>query len=81
MTSLQDKLLIWGPAPVVRAWAQAMRIFESDPEPTDALPAYAGLLRAIREDLDHDDSQLDTRDLLRLFVTDIDDHLPLSRPV
>jgi hypothetical protein len=80
MAMLQDKLVIWGPAPVVKAWVDAIRVFESEPDPSDALLAYATLLRAIREDLDHDDSQLDTRDLLRLFVTDIDDHLPPSRP-
>jgi hypothetical protein len=76
MASLQDKLLIWGPAPVVRAWAHAMRVFESEPEPRDAMLAYAELLRAVRQELGHDDSTLDTRDLLRLFVNDIDDHLP-----
>lgn len=76
MTSLQDKLLVWGPAPVVEAWARTMRVFESEPEATDALLAYAALLRVIRHELGHDDSHLDTRDLLRLFVNDIDDHVP-----
>lgn len=79
MASFQDKLLIWGSAPVVAAWANAMRVFESKPEPRDATVAYAVLLRAFRSELDHDDGSLDNRDLLRLFITDIDEHLPASR--
>lgn len=46
-----------------------------------ASEAYEGLLRAIRRDLGHDDSDLAKWDLLRVFINDLDDHLPDDRPL
>ena len=46
-----------------------------------AVEAYEDLLRAIRKDLGHDDSKLPKWDLLRIFISDLDDHLPRDRPL
>ena len=76
---LQDKLLLWGRAPMIRDWAESMRTAErvakGEAKMIESMLAYAGILLAIRKELGHDDSQLDVRDLLRVFVTDIDEHL------
>lgn len=41
-----------------------------------AMTAWEFLLRAIRSDLGHDDSNLPPGELLRLFITDYDEHFP-----
>lgn len=74
--TFQDKLLIWGPPALIQAWADAMRTFERETESVEAMLAYAGILREIRRELGHNDAELDARDLLRLFVNDIDAHIP-----
>jgi hypothetical protein len=76
LSEFQDKLLIWGPPSLVRAWANAMRTFERDPSSSEAVMAYAEILLEIRSELGQDDQELDPRDLLRLFITDIDEVLP-----
>jgi hypothetical protein len=76
---LQNKLLLFGPAPVLQAWASGMRTVEAaeeDGDPKKPILAYAGILKAIRADLGHDDNNLATRDLLRVFINDIDEHFP-----
>ena len=76
-------LLLRGPAPVIKAvhrFGQAADELDvnADEKDPSALLAYEALLRAIRDDLGHDDSSLKEGDLLRLFVTDIDDFLPAT---
>jgi hypothetical protein len=44
-----------------------------------AVTAWEFLLRAIRSDLGHDDSNLPPGELLRLFITDYDEHFPTPR--
>jgi hypothetical protein len=39
-----------------------------------AIAAWGFLLRAIRSDLGHNDSDLPPGELLRLFITDYDEH-------
>jgi hypothetical protein len=76
---LQNKLLLFGPAPVLQAWASGMRTVEAgeeDGDPKKPILAYAEILKAIRADLGHDDSNLANRDLLRVFINDIDEHFP-----
>jgi hypothetical protein len=43
-----------------------------------AVMAWEMLLRAIRKDLGHQDSDLPGGELLRLFITDYDEHFPAS---
>ena len=44
-----------------------------------AVTAWEFLLRAIRSDLGHDDSNLPPGEPLRLFITDYDEHFPTPR--
>jgi hypothetical protein len=76
--NLQNKLLLFGPAPVLQAWASGLRVTEKENPETSIAPvvALAGIIMAVRADLGHEDGDLSTRDLLRVFVNDIDEHLP-----
>jgi hypothetical protein len=75
---LQDQMLLWSGSKVIRAWVEAMRLAETNPDPADITIAYGQILLAIREELGHEDADLDVRDFLRVFITDIDKHLPPS---
>lgn len=77
MGDFQTKLLLRAPAPIIDAWITQTRV-EPPTEAGDptAVLAYERLLRAIRKDLGHDDSLMPEGDLLRVFVNDIDEHLP-----
>jgi hypothetical protein len=68
---LTTKLVIHGPTPVVVAynvWQRAVT-----PVTPATFLAWEGVLRAIREDLGHDNSALARGDLLRLWVREDDD--------
>lgn len=69
-------MLMWSNAQTISTWVEAMRLLETEPGPEEATLSWGRVLRAIRAELGHDDSSLDTRTLLRMIITDIDDHLP-----
>lgn len=73
---IQHQMLMWSNARTVATWVDAMRLLETEPEPEAATLAWGRVLRAIRAELGHDDTDLDTRTLLRIFINDIDEHLP-----
>jgi type II secretory pathway pseudopilin PulG len=77
MGEMHTKLLLRAPTTIIDAWVVNTRVPVPD-DPTDptAVLAYERLLRAMRADLGHDDSKMPEGDLLRIFVTNIDDHLP-----
>jgi len=70
---LQTRLLLYGPAPVIREWLIWRKLGEEMDEPGLALVlGWERVLRAIRADLGHDDSVLQEGDLLRVFINDLD---------
>jgi hypothetical protein len=78
------QLLLGASSEMIRAfnaWQAETQEAEANGSPLGAIQAYEGLLRAIRKDLGHDDSDLAKWDLLRVFINDLDDHLPDDRPL
>jgi hypothetical protein len=73
---LQTKLLLYGPTPVIQEWLAWRRLGETLSEPNITLVlTWERVLRAIRKDLGHDDTDLQPGDLLRVFVNDLDEAL------
>lgn len=64
---LATKLILHGPSPVVNAWNTWQRA-PSDPVTPQTFLAWEGLLRAIRDDLGLDGSNIPRGDLLRLWI-------------
>lgn len=76
MSEIQHQMLMWSGADTINAWTEAMRIIETQPSPEEMMLQYSRVLRAIRAELGLDDSNLDARNLLRVLITDIDEHIP-----
>jgi hypothetical protein len=76
MSEIQHHMLMWSGSGTINAWTEAMRVAEAEPSGVELMLAYSRVLRAIRAELGHDDSKLDARNLLRIFINDIDDHIP-----
>jgi hypothetical protein len=76
MSAIQHHMLMWSRSGTINAWTEAMRVTEAEPSGTELMLTYSRVLRAIRAELGHDDSKLDARNLLRIFINDIDDHNP-----
>lgn len=72
---LSTKLILHGPTPVINAWNAWSRA--ANPATPATFVAWEHLLRAIRQDLGHDNSAIPAGDLLRLWVNEDDD--PESR--
>jgi hypothetical protein len=68
---LSTNLILHGPTQVVMAWNAWQRAV--DPAGPATFIAWEDVLRAIRQDLGHDNSALQRGDLLRLFVNEDDD--------
>jgi hypothetical protein len=64
-------LLLHGPSPVVRAWVAWNQLLGVQPVSVP-IRAQENLLRAIREDLGHDNSSLQPGELLRLYLNEED---------
>jgi len=76
MGEFSDLLLLWGSPEVIEAWVGMQRHLEKGYEDErEIVLDWAGMLLAIRKDLGHGDRKLDKRDLLRITITDIDQHL------
>jgi hypothetical protein len=63
-------------------WARSTEQAQAEKNDLGAVIAWEVLLRAMRADLGHDDSDLPPLELLRLFITDFDEHfgqVPLTR--
>jgi hypothetical protein len=73
---LTTKLLVHGSPQVIRAWLVWQRCGQQrNEDDLRLLVAYERVLRSIRADLGHDDSSLAPGDLLRIYVTDLDESL------
>jgi len=75
-----QKMMVWGSDKVLAAWVKWLRATTNQEalkqSPMLALILYEDLILAIRRDLGHKNKDLKRGDVLRLFVTDIDQHLP-----
>lgn len=85
MKNLKGRELLLGASPEMinafNSWQADTVAAEKDGNALGAVEAYEALLRAIRRDLGHDDSGLPQWDLLRVFINDIDEHLPKEAPL
>ncbi len=75
---LAKGLVVWGSPAVIDAfilWRTASAKANED-ESLEALFAFEQLMFAIRSDLGHEDKDRTPGGLLRVFVNDIDEHLP-----
>lgn len=76
-TDLSRNMILYGPTTVIRANIRLRRHLASLGEPAEldrkTMVLLDDLYRAIRADLGHDDSKLNEGDLLRLYITDIDE--------
>lgn len=72
---LTTKLLLYGPAPIIKEWIEFRLHGVSADDPTNptSLLNYEKLLLLVRKDLGHDDSELRLGDLLRVYVNDFDE--------
>lgn len=59
-------------------WGKETAQAQKEGSDLNAVIAWEVLLRAIRKDLGHDDSDLPPLELLRLFITDFDEHFSTS---
>lgn len=75
------QLLLGASTEMIRAfndWQRSTVTAQADGNPMSAIFAWEDLLRAIRRDLGHNDADLQRGELLRVFITDIDDHVPAA---
>lgn len=76
MGEFSDLLLLWGSPDVIKAWVGMHRHLENGYEDErQIIVDWANMLLAIRKDLGHGDRSLDKRDLLKITITDVDQHL------
>lgn len=75
------KLTLGASSAMVQAfneWTDATKAAAEAGDNTAAMAAWEFLLRAIRSDLGHEDSNLPPGELLRLFITDYDEHFSMT---
>ena len=73
-------LSVYGPTPVVETWVEWTRqVAELEAADPRLLFLWEQVFAVIRKDLGHDAGDLRQGDLLRVFVTDVDKHLPADR--
>lgn len=71
------QLLLGASSEMLRAfntWQKTANELQERDDPIAAVAAWESLLLAIRRDLGHQDSDLPQGELLRLFITDYDEH-------
>jgi hypothetical protein len=72
------QLLLGASTEMIRAfndWQRSTVTAQADGNSMSVIFAWEDLLRAIRRDLGHNDADLQRGELLRVFITDIDDHV------
>lgn len=72
------QLLLGASTEMLRAfndWQRSTVTAQGEVDAMAAIFAWEDLLRAIRRDLGHNDADLQRGELLRVFITDIDEHV------
>jgi hypothetical protein len=76
MSDFNQRIMVWGSDDVLAAWVQWRRTATSEADvkanPMKLMLLYEQLILTIRRDLGHRNKNLDTGDVLALFVNDID---------
>ena len=72
---ITPKIVVWASAKVIAQWNRIRTNSTASVDVISQMDSWEVLLRAIREDLGHDDTKLRERQLSRLFVNDLDDFL------
>ena len=79
MSDFTQRIMVWGSDDVLAAWIKLRRAALNEEElksnPVKLLLLYEQLILTIRRDLGHKNRNLDTGDVLALFVNDIDQQL------
>lgn len=70
-----EEVVVWGSDEVIVVYNDFQRAARKERPPTEIMTHYEDLLFAIRRDLGHKNRGLGRSDLLRLFITDLDQAL------
>ncbi|MBZ0301087.1 MAG: hypothetical protein K8J31_15170 [Anaerolineae bacterium] len=77
LRDLTPALIIWADAEVVSSWSRFRRVSaEGTADARTIIFEFENILRALRKDLGHDDSDLKSGDLARFFINDLDETIP-----
>jgi len=79
MSDFNQRIMVWGADDVLAAWVRWRRA-ATDPadlkaHPMNLMLLYEKVILTIRRDLGHNNRNLDTGDILALFINDIDQQL------
>ena len=76
MSAFNQRIMVWGSDDVLAAWVEwrraAIRQANGKGDSTNLMLLYGQLILTIRRDLGHKNENLGSRDVLALFVNDID---------
>lgn len=76
-------IIIWGSDDFIQSFGEWKTEIQGSDDtqasPLGQLAFFEDLILAMRRDLGHEDEEFERGDLLRLFITDIDDYLPERR--
>lgn len=78
LQELTPDLIIWGTDEVIVSWSE-FRKAAANPNkdnPMEILLVFEAFMSAVRKDLGHKDDLLKKGDLLKIFINDMDKHLP-----
>lgn len=75
IASTTEKLTIWGSDEVLRCWSEFKTNAGDGTDGTAAMFRFEEILLKIRKDLGHRNRGIGRTSILRLFVTDLDEHL------
>ena len=75
-TSFNQKIIPWAPDAFLKEYNRFMGMAGDDTDPIEIAFAFERLLYVLRQDLGHKNEGLGQGDLLRLFINDVDEHLP-----
>lgn len=77
MLDFNQRFMVWGSDDVLAAWVRWRRaaVREGTADPVELILLYEQLILAIRRDLGHKNKNIKQRDILALFINDIDNAL------
>lgn len=70
MINIKSELMIWASDETIQAWLKMESSAQSNQDPKELLLAWGKLFYQMREDLGHDDTLIDERHLISLFLDD-----------
>lgn len=73
---MMPKLIVWASPAVIQHWNLIKHLPDQPNEAIKTIAVWDKFFRLIREDLGHQDAALPEYELSKLFVNDLDDHIP-----